>query len=76
MLIYPSIDRLLEKVDSKYSLVTIASKRAHDFEIVPGKTNTEYLESYQSISEVGKALEEIASGDIVIDPDSVDQSIL
>lgn len=76
MLIYPSIDRLLEKVDSKYSLVTLASKRAHDFEIREGKTNHELLEKYESISVVGKALEEIASGDIVIDPDSIDRSYL
>ena len=32
MLIYPSIDDLLEKVDSKYSLATLAAKRAHGFE--------------------------------------------
>ncbi|MDR0846566.1 MAG: DNA-directed RNA polymerase subunit omega [Lactobacillales bacterium] len=30
MLLNPSIDRLLEKVNSKYSLVILASKRAHE----------------------------------------------
>lgn len=75
MLIYPSIDRLLEKIDSKYSLVTLASKRAHDFE-EQSKPNKELLENYKSISNVGKALEEIASGDLVINPESIDQSIL
>ncbi len=32
MLIRPSIDKLLEQVDSKYSLVILASKRAHQIE--------------------------------------------
>ena len=75
MLIYPSIDRLLEKIDSKYSLATLASKRAHDFEEA-NAPNRELLEEYQSISNVGKALEEIASGDLVIDPESIDQENL
>lgn len=74
MLIYPSIDRLLDKVDSKYSLVTLAAKRAHDFE--DEENNRPLLEEYKSIANVGKALEEIASGDLVIDPDSIDQDVL
>jgi DNA-directed RNA polymerase subunit omega len=76
LLIYPSIDRLLEKIDSKYSLVTIASKRAHDFEERDGKKNRPLLDEYKSISNVGKALEEIVSGDLVLDPDSIDRSVL
>lgn len=76
MLIYPSIDRLLEKIDSKYSLVTIASKRAHDFEEEEGKTITPLLDEYKSISHVGKALEEIVSGDLVINPDTIDRNVL
>lgn len=77
MLIYPSIDRLLEQIDSKYSLATLAAKRAHDFEKQPGdKPNRELIEEYQSISPVGKALEEIASGDLVIDPESIDKTTL
>lgn len=71
MLIYPSIDRLLEKIDSKYSLVTLSAKRAHDFEEKEGHTNRPLLEEYKSISHVGKALEEIVSGDLVIDPESI-----
>lgn len=76
MLIYPSIDRLLEKVDSKYSLVTLAAKRAHDFEEQDGKANRPLLEEYKSIANVGKALEEIVSGDLVIDPESIDTNSL
>lgn len=76
MLIYPSIDDLLEKVDSKYSLATLAAKRAHGFEEGTEDPNQELLEEYQTLSPVGKALEEVASGDIVIDPDSIDKSHL
>ena len=71
MLIYPSIDRLLDKIDSKYSLVTLAAKRAHDFEKQEEQTNPPLLDEYKSISHVGKALEEIVSGDLVIDPESI-----
>ncbi|SHE73027.1 DNA-directed RNA polymerase subunit omega [Atopostipes suicloacalis DSM 15692] len=76
MLIRPSIDKLLKQVDSKYSLVILASKRAHQLEEKEDKNHRELLDDYQSISYVGKALEEIASGDIVIDPESVKGSNL
>ena len=71
MLIYPSIDRLLEQIDSKYSLATLSAKRAHDFEEPETMSTPKQLEEYKSISNVGKALEEIASGDLVIDPESI-----
>ena len=71
MLIRPSLDKLLEQVDSKYSLVILASKRAHQIENKEDKNHRKLLDEYKSISHVGKALEEIASGDIVIDPESV-----
>ncbi|MCR4806027.1 MAG: DNA-directed RNA polymerase subunit omega [Clostridia bacterium] len=35
MLLYPSVDLLKEKVDSKYTLVIMASKRARD--LIDGK---------------------------------------
>ena len=52
---YPSIDKLLEKVDSKYKLVYISSKRAKIIE------NEEYLaiENPRCVKSVGQALEEI-----------------
>ena len=52
---YPSIDKLLEKVDSKYKLVYISSKRAKIIE------SEEYLaiENPRCVKSVGKALEEI-----------------
>ena len=76
MLIYPSIDQLLAQVDSKYSLVILASKRAHQIENKDDKNHRKLLDSYNSISPVGKALEEIASGDLVISPESLDHTLL
>ena len=32
-MLYPSIDKLLNVIDSKYSLVTIAARRARQFQI-------------------------------------------
>ncbi|SFJ96438.1 DNA-directed RNA polymerase subunit omega [Marinilactibacillus piezotolerans] len=68
MLLYPSQDKLLDKIDSKYSLVILAAKRAKEMQ--HGK-NVELLDEYVSTKNVGKALEEIESGDIVLDPDSI-----
>ena len=70
MMLYPSIDTLLEKIESKYSLVTIASKRAAELDA----KSMPMLEDYKSYKNVGKALEEIAAGDLVIDPKTVDLS--
>lgn len=67
MMLYPSIDNLLEKIDSKYSLAIISSKRAYELEA----KSMPMLEDYKSVKNVGKALEEIASGDLVIDPVTV-----
>lgn len=67
MMLEPSIDNLLEKIDSKYSLVIIASKRAHQLHA----KEMHLLESYDSYKNVGKALEEINAGDLVIDPTTV-----
>lgn len=71
MLDYPSIDDLLKKVNSKYSLAILASKRAHELEGKIEEAEDELLEEYESVSYLGKALEEISSSDIVIDSESV-----
>lgn len=68
MLLYPSQDDLLKKIDSKYSLVILAAKRAKELH---NNEKSEMMEEYQSVKNVGKALEEIKSGDLVIDPDSI-----
>ncbi|WP_290491603.1 MULTISPECIES: DNA-directed RNA polymerase subunit omega [unclassified Aerococcus] len=70
MIIYPSIDKLLDRIDSKYSLVSIAAKRATELQV----EKNPMLNEYQSTKFVGQALEEIASNDLVIDPDSLSQS--
>ena len=57
-MLYPSVDSLKSKIDSKYQLVSLASKRARQLQEEGG----ERLESYHSLKYVGKALEEVASG--------------
>jgi DNA-directed RNA polymerase subunit omega len=54
-MLYPSIDKLLEKVDSKYSLVVAASKRARGLRD-GAKTEMKQIKSHK---QVGVALEEI-----------------
>ena len=64
-MLYPSIDSLLQKVSSKYLLVNIAAKRAHEME------KTEHYQikeiEYKSAKNIGKALEEIKRGLIHIE---------
>lgn len=56
-MIYPSIDKLLVKVGSKYLLVNVVSKRAKEMQ------ETEYYQmkecEYTSKKDIGKALEEV-----------------
>ncbi|RDU38519.1 DNA-directed RNA polymerase subunit omega [Neobacillus piezotolerans] len=59
-MLYPSIDSLLNKIDSKYSLVSVAAKRARFMQQSGGPI----LEKYVSHKFVGKALEEIYSGQL------------
>ncbi|AKP66714.1 DNA-directed RNA polymerase subunit omega [Companilactobacillus ginsenosidimutans] len=67
MISYPSIDKLLDRVDSRYSLAVLAAKRAHELEA----GDIELLNHYESPRTIGKAFEEIADGKIEIDPDSI-----
>lgn len=57
-MIYPSIDKLLLLVDSKYRLVHIAARRSEEI------SETGFLqkkpEDYVSSKNIGKALEEVA----------------
>ncbi len=62
---YPSIDKLLSRVNSRYSLSVLAAKRAH--EIQAGAPLS--LKHYKSDKAVGEALEEIAAGKVTIDPE-------
>ena len=62
---YPSIDKLLNKIDSKYKLVYAASK-------VAGILESEKLsvEGKQCVKSIGIALEEILDGRVEIDFES------
>ncbi|MGM9849427.1 MAG: DNA-directed RNA polymerase subunit omega [Bacilli bacterium] len=59
-MIYPSIDKLLTQVGSKYLLVNLVSKRVKEMK------ETEHLQmkdnEYKSQKEIGKALEEVSKG--------------
>ena len=57
-MLYPSVDALKKVVDSKYSLVSLASKRARQLQEEGG----ERLPKYVSYKPVGRALEEVAAG--------------
>lgn len=64
MMLKPSIDKLLDRVNSKYSLVILASKRAHELDAGSKPT----LESFESVKSVGQALEEIEAETVINDP--------
>ena len=63
-MIYPSIDKLLNIVDSKYKLVHITSRRSKEIDA------TGHLQmpknKYTSQKSIGMALEELAEGYITI----------
>lgn len=59
-MIYPSIDKLLNQVGSKYLLVNLVAKRAKEM-----KREKFYQmpdEKYVSASSIGKSLEEVTNG--------------
>ena len=57
-MIYPSIDKLLNQIGSKYLLVNLISKRVADIE----KNNNYQMKEneYVSAKNIGKALEEVS----------------
>ncbi|CAG9619763.1 DNA-directed RNA polymerase subunit omega [Sutcliffiella rhizosphaerae] len=57
-MLYPSIDSLMTKLDSKYTLVTVSARRARELQ----QTNDQMIEKTVSHKFVGKALEEIEAG--------------
>ena len=71
MMLYPSIDKLLNKIDSKYSLVILSSKRAHELH----HHEPQKLESYLSHKNVGRALEEVIAGELGIREDSIPEEV-
>jgi DNA-directed RNA polymerase subunit omega len=61
-MLYPSIDSLLNKIDSKYSLVTVAARRARKMQL----DGNPKLVKYVSHKYVGKALEEIYADELIM----------
>lgn len=59
-MIYPSIDKLLNKVDSKFLLVNLVSKRVKEMQ----KTGHYQMKErdYHSKKNIGRVLEEINEG--------------
>ena len=63
-MLYPSIDKLLNIVDSKYKLVHVASIRSKQ---MSEKNHFQMKESeYRNKKELGRALEEVEKGLITI----------
>ncbi len=66
-MLYPSIDKLLNIVDSKYKLVHVASIRSKQ---MSEKNHYQMKESeYYNKKELGRALEEVEKGLITIKED-------
>lgn len=63
-MIYPSIDKILNEIGSKYLLVNLVSKRVKEMD---EKNNYQMNEhEYQSKKNIGKALEEVSKKLITI----------
>ena len=63
-MIYPSIDKLLNVVDSKYRLVHLTALRSDDIRENNNLQKNE--EDYVSKKNIGRALEEVADNLIII----------
>jgi DNA-directed RNA polymerase subunit omega len=59
-MLYPSIDKLLNIVDSKYMLVHVASKRSK--QMLETSHYQMRINEYVSKKELGRALEELENG--------------
>lgn len=66
-MIYPSIDKILNVIDSKYELVHIISKRSKEMDETNHYQMPEY--KYSSKKNLGKALEEIEASLLVVKKD-------
>ena len=64
-MLYPSIDKLLNIVDSKYKLVHIASRRSK--QMMENKQFQMNENEYKSKKELGRALEELEHGLIKVE---------
>ena len=67
-MIYPSIDKLLNKVGSKYLLVNIVSKRSKQMQDI--KNYQMKAEEYSSTKNIGKALKDYIKDNFNIQKES------
>lgn len=65
MMLRPSIDALLNRVDSKYSLVVLEAKRAHEL-----RADEKPTMEFKSAKATLQALEEIEAGTVTIHPNA------
>ena len=63
--IYPSIDKLLTMVDSKYTLVYIAANRSK--QMIKNNYYQKPVSQYKSSKTIGRALEEVYDNLIHVD---------
>ena len=63
-MLYPPLNELTAKINSKYLIATTAAKRAREIDENP---ESALLSKYDAKKPVGKALEEIAGGDVYPD---------
>ena len=59
-MIYPSIDKILNQVGSKYLLINVVSRRAKEMEATGHYQMKE--NEYTSAKPIGRALEEVSKG--------------
>ena len=64
-MIYPSIDKLLTVVDSKYTLVYVAANRSK--QMIKNNYFQKPIDKYKSYKTIGRALEEVYDNLIHID---------
>lgn len=62
MMLEPSIDELQKKINSKYTLVTLAARRARQM----SETGESLIENPKSSQYVGIALEEIIAEELTV----------
>ena len=73
-MIHPPIDKLLERIDSKYALVIVAAKRARQLNTYHHQLGEGNIDTFappmvesRSKNYLTMALEEVASGKLVYD---------
>ena len=64
-MIYPSIEKLLSVVDSKYTLVYVAAKRSK--QMIKNNYFQKPVNEYKSYKTIGRALEEVYDNLVRVD---------